>query len=102
MRELLLGQRPPRFVLLGRRGPGKSPRINAIHGEPVARGGSVEAETLEPAGHEFTGSNATLSLRTGFPERDAPARGNPQHRLAQPGQPHSFPARDLRIAAERP
>ena len=45
LRQVILEQRPPAFVLVGRRGAGKSSLVNAIYGERVAEIGHVVAQT---------------------------------------------------------
>jgi uncharacterized protein len=45
LKKLLKDQRPPRFVLVGRRGSGKSSLVNAIFGQEVAQVGHTKAQT---------------------------------------------------------
>jgi len=45
LKELALGNRPPRIVVFGRRGAGKSFLINALLGKKVLKEGHVSAET---------------------------------------------------------
>lgn len=45
LRQIILEQRPPAFVLVGRRGAGKSSFVNALYGERVAEVGHVVAQT---------------------------------------------------------
>lgn len=45
LKKLLKDQRPPRFVLVGRRGSGKSSLVNAIFGQEVAEVGHTKAQT---------------------------------------------------------
>lgn len=45
--------RSPRFMMIGRRGSGKSSLINAIFDASVAKIGSVEAQTGEPRWYEY-------------------------------------------------
>jgi uncharacterized protein (DUF697 family)/predicted GTPase len=45
--------RSPRFMVIGRRGAGKSSLINAIFDAPVARVGAVEAQTGKPRWYEY-------------------------------------------------
>lgn len=62
LRELMLEQRPPRFVLVGRRGAGKSSLVNAIFGESVAEVGHEKATTSRGRWWEHTGELGTLEL----------------------------------------
>lgn len=48
LRQLLFETRAPRFVLVGRRGAGKSSLINAIFGQHVADLGHVDVGTRKP------------------------------------------------------
>jgi uncharacterized protein (DUF697 family)/predicted GTPase len=45
LKEVLMESRPPKLIILGRRGAGKSSLINAIFSEKVASVGSVTSET---------------------------------------------------------
>lgn len=45
--------RPPRFMLMGRRGAGKSSLINAIFDAPIAKVGAVEAQTGKPKWYPY-------------------------------------------------
>lgn len=45
LRRLILEQRAPRFVLVGRRGSGKSSLVNAIFGQEVAEVGHTKSQT---------------------------------------------------------
>lgn len=45
LRTILLEQRPPAFVLVGRRGAGKSSLVNALFGAKMAEVGHVKART---------------------------------------------------------
>ena len=69
LKELLMDARPPKLMILGRRGAGKSSLINAIFGERMAAVGSVLSETGRPTWYSYrTGTvhvNGTVSARTG-------------------------------------
>ena len=62
LRELLLEQRPPRFVLVGRRGAGKSSLINAIFGEQVAEVGHEKATTDRGRWWSYKGELGTVEM----------------------------------------
>ena len=53
LKELLMDARPPKLMILGRRGAGKSSLINAIFGEKIAAIGSVLSETGQPAWYSY-------------------------------------------------
>lgn len=86
LRELLIEQRAPRLVLVGRRGAGKSTLINAIFDQPLAGVGHVERGTLEPRWYSYKSERGELevldtrgigeAVRTGEPNaRDAAFAG---------------------------
>jgi predicted GTPase len=62
LRGLLLEQRPPAFVLVGRRGAGKSSLVNALFGAEVAKVGHVRAETGRGTWYEHHAESGTLHL----------------------------------------
>jgi predicted GTPase len=62
LKELLMEARPPKLMVVGRRGAGKSSLINAIVGEPVAAVGSVLAQTAEPAWYAVTAAKGELRI----------------------------------------
>ena len=61
IKELIMENRPPRILILGRRGAGKSSLINAIFNDKVANVGSVLSETGKAEWHTF--QNAKGSIR---------------------------------------
>ena len=61
LRGLLFEQRPPAFMLVGRRGAGKSSLVNAFFGEKVADVGHIKAET--PSGKWYDYQNERGALR---------------------------------------
>jgi len=78
LRGLLLEQRPPAFVLVGRRGAGKSSLVNALFGREVAKVGHVKAQTGRGTWHEHSADGGTLHLldTRGLQEGSAPAEAD--------------------------
>jgi predicted GTPase/uncharacterized protein (DUF697 family) len=77
LRQLLFETRAPRFVLVGRRGAGKSSLVNAIFGQHVADLGHVDVGTLKPQWfpyHSALGAIEVLDTR-GFQEAERPDGG---------------------------
>lgn len=62
LRALLLEQRSPNLVLIGRRGAGKSSLINALFGARVAEVGHVKAQTGRGRWFDVQGELGTLSI----------------------------------------
>jgi predicted GTPase/uncharacterized protein (DUF697 family) len=62
LKELLMEARPPKLMVVGRRGAGKSSLINAIVGEPVAAVGSVLAQTATPAWYAVAAAKGELRI----------------------------------------
>ncbi|HYO54312.1 GTPase family protein [Archangium sp.] len=62
LRALLLEQRSPNLVLVGRRGAGKSSLINAFFGARVAEVGHVKAQTGSGRWFDVQGELGTLSI----------------------------------------
>ena len=62
LRALLLEQRSPNLVLVGRRGAGKSSLINALFGARVAEVGHVKAQTGQGRWFDVQGELGTLSI----------------------------------------
>jgi predicted GTPase len=54
--------RSPRFMLIGRRGAGKSSLVNAIFNSPVAKLGAVEAQTGKPQWYECERDGKTIEI----------------------------------------
>lgn len=84
LRQLLLDQRAPRFVLVGRRGSGKSSLINAVFGKPVAAVGHETSMTGEASWEVYEGDLGTLEvldtrgLQEGSPPEQADAESTPE------------------------
>lgn len=62
VKELLLDTRPPRIMIIGRRGAGKSSLINAIFDEKVAVTGAVLSETGAAEWHTFSGKKGSMRI----------------------------------------
>ena len=62
LRSILLEQRPPALVLVGRRGAGKSSLINAMFGAKVAEVGHVKAQTAQGTWFDYVGDFGSLSI----------------------------------------
>ncbi|HEY0512204.1 MAG TPA: GTPase [Thermoanaerobaculia bacterium] len=62
LKELLMDARPPKLMILGRRGAGKSSLINAIFGEPMAAVGSVLSETGRPTWYSYAGPRGEMKI----------------------------------------
>ncbi len=79
LRGLILEQRPPAFVLIGRRGSGKSSLVNALFGRQVAKVGHVAAQTGRGAWYEHASEQGSLHLldTRGLQEGSAPAEEDP-------------------------
>jgi uncharacterized protein len=74
VRSVVLDQRAPAFVLVGRRGAGKSSLINALYGSQVAEVGHVKAQTASGKWHtlEHARGNLTLLDTRGLQEGSTP------------------------------
>jgi uncharacterized protein len=77
-RTILLEQRPPALVLVGRRGAGKSSLVNALFGARVAELGHVTAQTGRGRWFDFENEAGTLSIldTRGVQEGAAPAEAD--------------------------
>jgi predicted GTPase/uncharacterized protein (DUF697 family) len=60
--QLVRDRRPPRFMLVGRRGAGKSTLVNAIFGAPVREVGSVSAQTGKAPWLEYERDGKALEI----------------------------------------
>lgn len=60
--ELVRDLRPPRFMLVGRRGAGKSTLVNAIFGSRVCKIGSVSAQTGKGRWLEYSQPGKSLEI----------------------------------------
>jgi predicted GTPase len=62
LEELLMEARPPKLMIVGRRGAGKSSLVNAIVGEPVAAVGSVLAQTATLSWYPYSTARGELRI----------------------------------------
>jgi predicted GTPase len=78
IKEMIMDNRPPRILILGRRGAGKSSLINALFKERVARVGSVLSETGKAEWHTFENSKGSISIldTRGMGDRTKPDSAN--------------------------
>ncbi|HEY0556865.1 MAG TPA: GTPase, partial [Thermoanaerobaculia bacterium] len=78
LKELLMDARPPKLMILGRRGAGKSSLINAIFGEPMAAVGSVLSETGTPTWYSYAGRRGEMKIldTRGLGDRTRPESAN--------------------------
>lgn len=72
--HLIENTRPPRFMLVGRRGSGKSTLINALFDAKVAEVGAVKAQTAKAEWREYQRDDAKIEIldTRGFQEGDNP------------------------------
>jgi predicted GTPase len=78
IKEIIMDNRPPRILILGRRGAGKSSLINALFKEKVAAVGSVLSETGAPEWHTFKNSKGSIEIldTRGMGDRTKPESAN--------------------------
>lgn len=83
LKELLMDARPPKLMILGRRGAGKSSLINAIFGEKVAAVGSVLSETGRPTWYTYPSPRGEMKIldTRGLGDRTRPEAANFQDAL---------------------
>jgi len=62
IKELLMDNRAPRILVLGRRGAGKSSIINALFKANVAKVGSVTSETGKAQWHSFQNDKGSIEI----------------------------------------
>lgn len=84
LRELMMNQRQPRLMIIGRRGAGKSSLLNAIFGEKIASVGSVISETAQAKWYTWRSSRGTLDLldTRGLGDRTRPESANFQKAIS--------------------
>jgi predicted GTPase len=78
LRTLLLDKRPPAFVLVGRRGAGKSSLVNALFGAKVAELGHVTAQTGRGRWYDHKREGGSMSIldTRGLQEGSVPAESD--------------------------
>lgn len=81
LRELVMDQRQPCLMIIGRRGAGKSSLLNAIFGEKIASIGSVTAATRNAKWYIWKSTRGTLNLldTRGLGDRTLPESQNYQN-----------------------
>lgn len=62
IREIMMKSRPPKIMIIGRRGAGKSSLVNAIFGEKVAEIGSVTAQTSQGKWYRYQNTRGKIDL----------------------------------------
>jgi predicted GTPase len=83
IKEMILENRPPRIMVIGRRGAGKSSLINAIFQDKVAAVGSVLSETGKAAWHTFENKKGAIRIldTRGIGDRTKPESSNFEHAI---------------------
>jgi uncharacterized protein len=83
IRGVVLEQRPPSLVLIGRRGAGKSSLVNAFFGNQVAAVGHVRAQTAQGTWYAYENERGSLSIldTRGLQEGSRPEGAGPETAL---------------------
>ncbi len=78
LRTVVLDQRPPALVLVGRRGAGKSSLVNALFGAKLAELGHVTAQTGRGRWYDYKRDGGAMSIldTRGVQEGSPPAEGD--------------------------
>ncbi|HXO29276.1 MAG TPA: GTPase [Thermoanaerobaculia bacterium] len=85
LKELLMEARPPKLMIVGRRGAGKSSLVNAVVGEQLAAVGSVLAQTGELRWYSHSTARGELRLldTRGLGDSSRPEAANFRGALAE-------------------
>jgi len=83
IKELILENRPPRIMIIGRRGAGKSSLINAIFQDKVSAVGSVLSETGKAEWYTFEDIKGAIRIldTRGIGDRKKPESSNFEHAI---------------------
>ncbi len=83
IKEMLMENRPPRIMVIGRRGAGKSSLINAIFKKKIAAVGSVVSETGQAKWHTFENKHGGIRIldTRGIGDRTKPESANFEHAI---------------------
>ena len=78
IKNLIIDNRPPKILIFGRRGAGKSSIINAIFNEQVAKVGPVVSETGKAKWHKFRNNKGAIEIldTRGIGDRTKPESAN--------------------------
>ncbi len=78
IKEILLDNRAPRILVIGRRGAGKSSIVNALFKANIAKVGSVVSETGKAQWHSFKNANGAIDIldTRGLGDRTKPETAN--------------------------
>jgi len=78
LKELLMDARPPKLMIVGRRGAGKSSLVNAICGERLAAVGAVLSETGRPTWYSYRSPRGEMRIldTRGLGDRTRPEAAN--------------------------
>ncbi|MEO1654615.1 MAG: GTPase, partial [Bacteroidota bacterium] len=83
LKEMIIDARPPKIMILGRRGAGKSSLVNAIFQEKVAEVGAVLSETGQAQWYDYKNNRGGLRIldTRGLGDRHQPESANFQAAL---------------------
>jgi uncharacterized protein (DUF697 family)/GTPase Era involved in 16S rRNA processing len=85
LKELLMDARPPKLMIVGRRGAGKSSLVNAICGERLAAVGAVLSETGSPTWYSYRSPRGEMRIldTRGLGDRTRPESANFQSAIEE-------------------